>query len=135
MGMKDYDHRAEVGWKTFYGQDPAFNHGEAPTAKVISFFCKRRSDEPEVVLTYTPPESIDFDKIVDLKWARERLNKTLQYKKKWFGDDDIYKFVVLQNYLDECFQGNFNKCLLSWQELYMISPKVKTKKETEGSIY
>ncbi len=134
MSMVNYEVRREDGWKDMYKNDIAFDHGESPTASVVSFFCKRRSDEPEVVLTYTP-EPVEFNKLVELRWARGRLSKTLQYKKKWFGDDDIYKFVALQSYLDECFNGGFKKCLLSWQELYMITPKVKVKKESKGSIY
>lgn len=123
--MKDYDNRVEVGWRTFYGDDPAFEHGQSPAAKVISFFCKRRSNEPEVDITKQTIKSIDYSIICDVEWVEFHLNRTLKYKRKWYGDKDIYNFVALQNYVDQCTDGNFSKCLLSKQEYMSIKPKKK----------
>jgi len=129
--MKRYENFRENG-KRCYFADPIFE-GNAPVAKVISYFVKKSSSKTQ---QETPSEDktvkVDdytYNQKCCLKWARERLKKTLQYKRKWYGDQDIYKFVALQNYLDQCEAGGYSKCLLSWQEVYMIKEKKKSSKE------
>ena len=124
--MEKYEYRRENLWKDAFKGDPIFEHGDAPKSdKVISFFCKSKPSEVRIIGKVAPPPEIEFNKVVDLKWAMSRLNKTLQYKKTWYGDQDIYQYVALQNYLDQCSLGGYSKCVLSWQEVRMISPKAK----------
>lgn len=125
MSMAKYEDRRENLWKEAYKNDPAFEHGDSPAAKVISFFCKRRANEPEVDITKQTIKSVDFSIVCDVEWVSFHLNRTLKYKRKWYGDVDIYKFVALQNYVDQCTDGNFSKCLLSKQEYMSIKPKKK----------
>lgn len=124
--MKRYEHVREEGWKLLYRDDPAFERGEAPTADVISYFVKRAAHEPEVSIKSTFIEKVfDYDRNVDVSWLKERLNKTLRYKRTWYGDKDIYNFVVLQNYLDQCEQGGYTRCIISSKEMAMLLPKQK----------
>lgn len=123
--MDQYDDRAENLWKDAYKDDPAFAHGEAPAAKVISFFCKRKPNDPEVNTSKQTIKSVDFDILCNIGWCRFHLDRTLKYKRKWYGEQDIYKFVALQDYISQCENGNFSKCLLSKQEFASIAPKRK----------
>jgi hypothetical protein len=124
--VEKYEYFREEGWKCYFN-DIAFPNGDAPPAKVISYFIK--SDRGKSLAEGVSEENtlkredITFDKVCSLEWATERLNRTLQYKRKWYGDKDIYNFAVLQNYLDQCKLGGYSKCLLSWQEVYMIKDK------------
>lgn len=126
MGMESYEERREIGWKTFYGGDPAFEHGESPAAKVISYFCKRKTNEPEVNLVDDKEmveETLDYDLMVNVKWLDFHLKRVLKGKRKFYGDSDLYKYVVLQNYVDQCKKGKYTKCILSWQEMSLLKPK------------
>ncbi len=125
--MQEYEIRREDGWKDFYGKDPAFEHGQSPTANVTSFFCKRRSNEPVITgkVAEIVEESVDFDTMVNVKWVEFHLNRVLKSKRTWYGDEDIYQFVVLVDYLKQCKEGNYRSCLLSWQEMYLLKPRVK----------
>ena len=122
--MKDYDNRAEVGWKTFYGADPAFEHGESPAAKVISFFCKRRANEPEVDITKQTVKSVDFDIVCDVEWVDHHLEHKLKYNRKW-TDYNIYLLGNLYLYLQQALDGGYGKMILSKQEYMSIKPKKK----------
>jgi len=124
MSMDNYEKFREVGWKCYF-DDPAFEYGDTPIAKVHSFFCKRRANEPEVDITKQTVKSVDFDIVCDVEWCRFHLDRTLRYKKKWYGNQDIYKFVALQDYISQCENGNFSKCLLSKQEYMSIKPNKK----------
>lgn len=129
--IESYEERRSHLWKDAYKNAKEFSYDNTPTAKVISFFCPRKDSDPEINLNVKEglqSENNDdtiYDKVVNLSWAIERLNKTLQYKRKFYGDKDIYSFVALQNYLDQCKAGGYTKCLLSWQEVYMIKEKAK----------
>lgn len=123
MSMGQYERYREDGWKSYFS-DPAFEHGDTPVASVISYFCKRKEGEPEVDITKKPIEKvIDYEILCDVEWVKVNLNKTLRYKRKWYGEQDTYKFVALQNYLDQCIGGGYKKCLLSKQEFAMIATK------------
>tara|TARA_R110000850_G_scaffold107837_2_gene219640 strand:- start:1916 stop:2293 length:378 start_codon:yes stop_codon:yes gene_type:complete len=125
MSMLQYEKFRDEGWKSYFS-DPAFEHGDTPKADVISYFCKRKEGEVEVDITKKPIEKIvDFEILVDVEYVKVNLNRTLRYKKKWYGEQDTYKFVALQNYLDQCLSGGYKKCLLSKQEFAMIAPKKK----------
>lgn len=117
--MKKYEEFRGNGWKC-YNDDPCFN-GEAPAAKVISYFTKGNVYKPAQEKNVEKP--LDYDMICNVEWVQQRLKKTLQYKRTWYGDNDIYKFAALQNYVDQCISGGYNKCILSWQEVYMIKEK------------
>ena len=128
--MESYEERRETGWKTFYGSDPTFEHGESPAAKVISYFVKRKANEPEVNLVDDKEileKTLDYDLMVNVKWLDFNLKRVLRYKKKWYGDNDIYKYVVLVNYVDQCKKGKYTKCIISKQEYMMIKPQPKNK--------
>ena len=126
MSMERYELIRDEGYKLLWKNDRAFEHGESPTAKVISFFCKRKHGDVEVNLKDTnKKEDISFEILIDLSTVKSRLDKTLRYKKKWYGDQDIYNFVALQNYVDQCESGGYSKCLISKKEFAMISPKKK----------
>jgi hypothetical protein len=125
--MKQYELIREDGWKLLYKNDPAFPYGgDYPLAKVHSYFVKRGNNEVEVdVSKSTPATTPVFDRLVSVAWVEANLNHKLKYKRKWYGDQDIYNFVVLQNYIDQCKSGNYEKCLLSSRELAMILPNKK----------
>lgn len=124
--MKRYERTREEGWRLHYGNDPHFKAGEAPTADVISYFVKRKPNEPEVSVKSTFVEKVfDYDRTVDVSWLKDRFNKTLQYKRTWYGDKDIYNFVVLQNYLDQCESGGYTRCIISNKEMAMLLPNKK----------
>jgi hypothetical protein len=128
--MESYEERRETGWKTFYGGDPAFVHGESPAAKVISYFVKRKPNEPEVNLVDDKEiveKGVDYDLMVNVKWLDFNLKRVLRYKKKWYGDTDIYKYVVLVNYVDQCKKGKYTKCIISKQEYMLVKPQPKKK--------
>lgn len=122
--MLNYEYRRDNLWKEAYRNDPAFSYDDTPIADVVSFFCKRGKGV-EVDITKQTEKVIDFNIVVDVSWLEFHLDRTLRYKKKWYGDQDIYKFVVLQNYVDQCTNGDFSKCLLSKQEWASICPKKK----------
>lgn len=123
--MLTYEERRNNLWKDAYKDDPAFEAGNTPVAKVINFFCKRKSNEPEVDITTTTEKVIDFDIITEVHWVKFHLDRTLKYKRKWYGEQDLYKFVALQDYINQCESGGYSKCLLSKQEWAMIVPKKK----------
>lgn len=127
MSMSKYELIREDGWKLLWRDDKAFEHGEAPIAKpVISYFCKRRESDPVVNITkQSLPKEIVYDRVVELSWAEDRLNKTLQYKRKWYGDQDIYQFVVLCDYLQQAKSNGNTKVLLSSRELATLLPNKK----------
>lgn len=121
-----YEKRRTELWRDAYKNAKEFEYDNYPTAKVVSFFCERKPSDPEIDITkHTPQKEVDYDRVVDVSWFKERLNKTLQYKKKWYGDVDIYNFVVLQCYLDQCINGGYTKAVLSTRELAMLLPKKK----------
>lgn len=129
MSMEKYEHIREEGWKLLWKNDRAFEHGEAPTAKVISFFCKRKHGEVEVCLNkdlrpVDPYAKIHFDKMCEVSWLENRLNHVLRYTKSW-NDYNIYQCGVLQEYLKQCTDGGYTKCILSNQEMAMLLPKKK----------
>ena len=129
MSMESYEERRETGWKTFYGGDPTFEHGESPAAKVISYFCKRKTNEPEVNLTNNlllPEEPCyDYEYQVEVVWMEFHLKRVLRGKKKFYGNADLYKYVVLQDYVTQCKLGGYKKALISWQELALLKPRAK----------
>ena len=122
--MKDYDNRAEVGWRTFYGDDPAFEHGQSPAAKVVSFFCKRRANESEVDITKQTIKSVDFDIVCDVEYIAYHLDHKLKHTRKW-NDYNLALLGNLQHYLNQCVDGGYGKMILSKQEWMAIKPKKK----------
>lgn len=127
--MDRYDLRKDEGWRAFYKNDPAFEHGESTTAKVTSFFCKRRSNEPEVTIPkeYIEKE-VDYEYQVNVEWVSYHLKRVLKNKKKFYGNEDLYQYIVLTDYVKQCEDGRYKQCIISWQELYLLKPKSKKKK-------
>jgi hypothetical protein len=123
MSMDRYEYIRDNGWKDLYKNDRGFDHGNSPTAKVISFFCKRRANEVKVSVTKSTNKIIEFKIIKDVKWVSFHLDKTLKYKRKWYGEQDITKFAALSHYVDQCEGGGYNRCIISTQEYMMIKPK------------
>ena len=127
MSMSRYETVRDDGWKLLWKDDRAFSQGEAPIAKpVISFFCKRKEGDPVVNINNTTPltNNVEYDKVVDLDWVEERLNKTIQYKKKW-NDYNIYQLAALQEYVDFAKNGGYSKIIISKQEMAAILPNKK----------
>lgn len=123
--MDCYDHRKANLWKEAYKNDPTFSYDNTPTAKVISFFSKRKANDPEINLTkeYIEKE-VDFDIIVNVQWVQHHLDRKITYTRKWY-DYNIYLLGGLQLYMDQCELGGYNKCLLSKAEYMAIKPKIK----------
>lgn len=121
MSMLGYEERRDHGWRTLYSNDPAFIHGESPTAKVISYFCKRKTNDPEINITKQTEKVIDFTITMDVSWVQFHTERTLKYKRKWNPYEE-YKFIALINYLDQCISGGYKKCLISKQEYASIRP-------------
>lgn len=125
---QQYENFRENGWRCYHN-DPAFPHDDTPNAQVISYFTQGEVYKQNL----SSKQDITFDKVCCVKWARQRLNKTLQYKRTWYGDDDVYKFAALENYIDQCEKGGYTKCLLSWQEVYMIKEKTNKASNTNNT--
>ena len=127
MSMEQYDHRAEHLWKEAFTNDPAFSYDDTPISKkVISYFVKRKANETEVNLVDDKEiveKTLDYDLMVNVKWLDFHLKRVLKGKRKFYGDSDLYKYVVLQNYVDQCKKGKYTKCILSWQEMSLLKPK------------
>lgn len=113
--MKQYEYFRENGWKSYFN-DPFFE-GDAPTAKVISYFTKGDRYKDAV-----PIKEVEYDLIVEATWFKERLNHTIKYKRKW-NDYDIYQLSALQEYLNQIECGNYKKALLSRGEFASIAGK------------
>ena len=131
MSMEQYDHRAEHLWKEAFTNDPAFSYDDTPISKkVISYFVKRKANEPEVNLVDDKEiveKTLDYDLMVNVKWLDFNLKRVLRYKKKWYGDADIYKYVVLVDYVDQCKKGKYTKCIISKQEYMLVKPQPKNR--------
>ena len=127
MSMLQYEDRRENLWRDAYKGDPAFPYDDTPIAKVTNFFCKRKPNDPEINLTNEKKvdKDLDFDLELNVEWVDYNLNRTLQYKRKWYGDKDIYQFVALVNYIEQCKGGGYKRCILSKQEYMMIKPNKK----------
>ena len=124
--MEKYRFIEEEGWKLLWRDCPEYKHGEAPIAKVISFFTKSSPKKiGDVDQVIKPPPEINYDKVRYVRDVDDALTKTLNRKKKFYGDQDLYKYIALQDYVNQCKMGGYDKCLLSWQEISMITPKTK----------
>lgn len=123
--MDKYNKVRDEGWRLLWKDFPEFNKGEAPTAKVISFFIKSspNKNDKDVVIKREP--DVVYDKLRYVKDVDAALTKTLNRKKKFYGDQDLYKYIALQDYITQCKLGGYEKCILSWQEIRMITPKSK----------
>ena len=130
MGMDAYDHRAENLWREAYKNDPCFSYDDTPLSnKVISFFIKRKANEPEINLTNScalrEEVCYNYEYQVDVSWVDSNLKRVLRNKKKFYGDVDLYKYVVLTDYVKQCKDGGYKRCILSWQEMSILKPKKK----------
>lgn len=123
--MEKYNFIKEEGWKLLWRDFPEFQHGEAPIAKVISFFTKASPKKKDEVVEIKPPPEVSYDKVRYVIDVDQALTKTLNRKKKFYGDQDLYKYIALQDYVNQCKMGGYDKCILSWQEISMITPKTK----------
>ncbi len=123
MSMQHYEERRgeNEGWKIF-NNDIHFPHGESPTAKMISFFKKRRSNEPVIDLTKQTKKIIDFSIMKDVSWLAYHLDRKLKYTRKW-NDYSLAMAGNLQMYVDQCNAGRYKKCILSKQEWAFLQPK------------
>lgn len=122
--MNNYEDRRDNLWKDAFKNDKAFSHGESPTAKVISFFCKRKPDEEVVTGKVAKPKEVLYDRVVEVSWLEERLNKSIQYTRSW-SDYKLYQLGALQEYLDYVKVGGYSKALISTQELAALLPNKK----------
>lgn len=125
--MISYENRRDQLWKDAYKNAIEFEHGDSPKANVVSFFCKRKENDPEINLkgglqSENPYDSITFDRLNDVSFLEERLNHVLRYTKKW-NNYNTYLCIALQEYLKQCKDGGFSKCILSVQELALLLPK------------
>lgn len=121
--MEKYRLIEEEGWRLLYKDCPEFPAGETPVAKVISFFTKSSPKKKDEVVETRPPPDINYDKVRYVKDVDDALTKALNRKKKFYGDQDLYKYIALQDYVNQCKRGGYDKCILSWQEISMITPK------------
>lgn len=119
--MNRYENFRENGWKSF-NDDPIFQ-GDAPTAKVISYFVKRtRIDDNG---GSDPPKEYDYDIVMSTEWLKERLDKTIQYTRKWNPSRE-YDLIVLQDYIyNQLIKGGYKKGLISKKEFAILSPNKK----------
>lgn len=121
MSMEQYEERRKTLYKTAFSTDPVFEYGNYPfSSKVISFFSKRRSDDPVIDVTKCTPKVVNYEILVDTEYLRDRLNHTIKFKKKW-TEYTIYTLSALQEYLDMCDAGGYKKCILSKAEFATIA--------------
>lgn len=117
--MKDYEKFREEGWKSY-----------EDGAKVISYFCKREANQPEVTgIEFKPPETVyeqlwDTDKVIALL-KDKMLTKSGTVRKKIFDKPEweMYNYAALFHYLTQAKQEKANKVLLSKKEVAMLLGK------------
>ncbi len=116
--MQKYETFREEGWKC-YNNEPCFE-GDAPPAKVISYFVKRtRLDDNG---GSDVPKEIAFSHKCNVDWIEDRLNHVIRYGKK-SNDYTTYILAGLQLYVDEIRKGGYTAGILSGQEMGMLIPK------------
>lgn len=119
--MNKYESFRENGWKC-YNDAPCFE-GDAPVAKVLSYFVKRTRIEDNGGVD--PPKEYDYDIVKDTAWLKERLDKTIQYTRKWHPQRE-YNLIVLQDYIyNQLIGGGYKKGLISKKEFAILSPNKK----------
>lgn len=117
--MKDYEKFREEGWKSY-----------EDGAKVISYFCKREANQPEVTgIEFKPPES-HFEQVWETKKViallkEKMLTKSGSVRKKILDKPDweLAQYAALYHYLSQAMKEKSNKVLLSKREVVMILGK------------
>lgn len=119
--MKKYEEYREEGYKSYFN-DPFFE-GDAPCARVISFFQKRSNLSCNGGID--PPKEQDYCIEKSTQWLKERLDKTYQYTRKWTPHKE-YCLIVLTDYIEnQLIKGGYKKGLISGKEYAILTPNKK----------
>lgn len=119
MSMERYENFRENGWKSY-----------EDGANVISFFVKRESNQPAISgIEFKPPET-HFKHVFSVSGAITLLEYKMRYKRNYKAwEVDVYS--GLWNYLEQCRDGDYKKCLLSGKELNILLDSKARKLENE----
>lgn len=105
---------------------------EPNTVKVISFFCKRESNQPEVSgVVMKPPETryelvCELNKVIAL--LEDKLftkSRTLRKSMLDLKDYQIYDYAALMHYLEQAKNEGCKRVLISKREFAMIQKSIK----------
>lgn len=117
--MESYEKYREHGWKSY-----------EDGANVISFFCKRESNQPEISgIEFKPPQT-DFKHLFNLSEAITLLEYKMRYKRE-YSDYETTLYLGMWDYLQQCKDGGYKKCLLSGKELSILLEVKKKRLENE----
>ncbi len=92
--------------------------------RVVSFFCKRKSNEPEITGKVFKAHETQFELVCDVSKVIALLNAKMRYKRSW-KEHEVYDYGVLLDYLTYCQDGGYKKCLLSKKEWAILQPNKK----------
>ena len=130
MTSQAYEERSKGIWKTLCTNDEGDNNNH----QVISYFCKRENNQPEVTGKVKQIPEIYYDKVVDLnlvmrkiqdytftkkktkdahgRMVRQTLRKDCEAMKPW----DVYTLSSLMQYARQGHMEGSKSLILSWQE-------------------
>ena len=138
MTSQAYEERSKGIWKTLCTNDEGDNNNH----QVISYFCKRENNQPEVTGKVKIIPETNYDKTVDTDWAMCKMQDLLFTKKKTKGVDgkrrritlrktveelspwEQYNVSSLCHYLRQAHSEGCRKVVISWQEKKLLEEGV-----------